>query len=86
MVTPEIVLAARMLVPVTVAVVQLGPDIGDIEVVAAGTEWFTIAVVPEIVAVIVFVAGIAAAVRTIKSTSNSPSVSGVIEARLLEPY
>ena len=57
-------------------------------VVAAGTEWLTVLVevVPDIVAVIVFVDGITAAVETTKSTSNSPSVSRATEVRLLEPY
>ena len=88
MVTSEIVRKARKLVPVTVTVVPLGPNVGAMLVVAAGTEWFTVLVevVPDIVAVIVFVDGITAAVGTTKSTSNSPSVSGVTEVRLLEPY
>ena len=57
-------------------------------VVAAGTEWLTVLVevVPDIVAVIVFVDGITAAVGTTKSTSNSPSVFGVTEVRLFESY
>jgi len=88
MVTSEIVRKARKLVPVTVTVVPLGPNVGAMLVVAAWTEWFTVLVevVPDIVAVIVFVDGITAAVGTTKSTSNSPSVSGVTEVRLLEPY
>ena len=43
-----------------------------------------VAVVPEIVAVMVFVEGIRAAVGTTKSISNSPSVSGVTEVKLFE--
>ena len=44
MVTSEIVRKARKLVPVTVTVVPLGPDVGAMLVVAAGTEWFTVLV------------------------------------------
>ena len=88
MVTSEIVRKARKLIPVTVTVVPLGPDAGATEVVAAGTEWSTVTVdaVPTIVAVTVFVEGIRAAVGTRNVTSNLPSVSGVTDVRLFEPY
>ena len=88
MVTSVIVRKARKLVPVTVTVVPLGPAAGATEVLAAGTEWSTVTVdvVPTILAVTVFVEGIRAAVGTRKVTSNSPSVSGVTDFRLFEPY
>jgi hypothetical protein len=44
-----------------------------------------VVVVPTIVAVMVFVEGIRAEAGTMMVTSNSPSVSGVTEVRLLDP-
>ena len=87
MVTSVIVRKARKLVPVTVTVVPLGPAEGATLVLAAGTEWSfsAVVVVPTIVAVMVFVEGIRAEVGTMMVTSNSPSVSGVTEVRLLDP-